>query len=322
MNKRIQIPETELSVVPIGLGTVNAGLRWDGAEADRLFDSYLDVGGNLIDTAHVYSDWVPGEIARSERVVGDWIRRSGKRDRIVLVTKGGHPDMTPAVPNLFANRCTKQEITADLNASLKQLNTDYIDLYFYHRDDKNIPVEELIETMEGFVREGKIRYYGCSNWTAERMIAADAYCREKGYRGFAADQSLLNVGLKYMNPMPDPTLGYTQGDAYQYHIHNPRNLMMPYMSVCSGFFFQLKNRGEEAVKSSNYFTPGNLAVARKLDEICEKYGCTLTQAVLGFLMTREFACSALYGANRPEQIQDAMGTLEIPFTAEDYIFSF
>lgn len=321
MDNRIQIPDTELSVFPVGLGTVDAGLRWDGVDADRIFDQYLDVGGNLIDSAHVYSDWVPGEIARSERVVGDWLRRSGKRDQVVLITKGGHPDMTPKVPDMFANRCTRQEMISDLNASLKQLGTDYVDLYFYHRDDRSIPIEEAVEIMQDFVREGKIRYYGCSNWSVERMKAADTYCKEKGYRGFIADQSLLNVGMKYMNPMPDPTLAYTRGEAYQYHIDNPRNLMMPYMGVCSGFFYILHSN-PEAAKFSNYYTPGNLKVAKRLDEICEKYSCTLTQAILGYFRTREFACVPLYGPSVPLHMEDAAGIVNVPFTAEDYNFDF
>lgn len=318
MDKRIQIPDTELSLFPIGLGTVDAGLRWDGADADRIFDAYCDLGGNLIDSAHVYSDWVPGEIARSERVVGDWLSRSKKRDKIVLITKGGHPDMTPKEPDMFASRCSREEMVSDINASLKQLRTDYIDLYFYHRDDKRFSVEEEIETMESFVKEGKIRYYGCSNWTVERMLEADKYCKAKGYRGFVADQSLLNVGMKYMNPMPDPTLAYTKGAAYQYHIDNPRNLMMPYMGVCSGFFYILKGKGEDAVRSSNYYTEGNLKVAARLDELCKKYGCTLTQAILGFFFTREFNCIPLYGPAVPEHMQDAAGTLDVPFVKEDY----
>ena len=76
--------------------------------------------------------------------------------------------MTPKEPDMFASRCSREEMVSDINASLKQLRTDYIDLYFYHRDDKRMTVEEEIETMESFVKEGKIRYYGCSNWTVDR----------------------------------------------------------------------------------------------------------------------------------------------------------
>ena len=172
----ILIPNTELSVSPFGLGTVDAGLLWDGADADRVFETYLELGGNLLDSAHVYSDWVPPEIARSERVIGDWLARSGKRDKIVLITKGGHPDMTGENPDTHMNRMHREDMVKDLDESLKQLRTDYIDLYFYHRDDVTIPAEETIEVMQDFVKQGKIRYYGCSNWSTERMMAADKYC--------------------------------------------------------------------------------------------------------------------------------------------------
>ena len=208
MIKRIRIPETDIEMFPFGLGTTGAGLVWDGADADRLFDAFLDNGGSLIDTAHVYSDWVKPEKARSERVIGDWLERSGKRNRVVLVTKGGHPDMTVDNPDTHISRMTKADMVSDLEDSLKKLRTDHIDIYFYHRDDLNQSVEELIETMEEFRREGKIRYYGCSNWTTARIKEADAYCRKKGYRGFAANQCLLNLGYKYMNPLEDDTLVY------------------------------------------------------------------------------------------------------------------
>ena len=110
MIKRIRIPETDIEMFPFGLGTTGAGLVWDGADADRIFDAFLDNGGSLIDTAHVYSDWVKPEKARSERVIGDWLERSGKRNRVVLVTKGGHPDMTVDNPDTHISRMTKADM--------------------------------------------------------------------------------------------------------------------------------------------------------------------------------------------------------------------
>ena len=86
---KIRIPETELELSPLGLGCVNAGIKWDGADADRLFDAFYDMGGNLYDTARVYSDWIPPETGRSERVLGDWLSRSGKRSHVVLITRAG-----------------------------------------------------------------------------------------------------------------------------------------------------------------------------------------------------------------------------------------
>lgn len=318
MEKRIKIPNTELSVFPIGLGTVDAGLLWDGADADRIFDTYLDCGGNLIDCAHVYSDWVEGEKARAERVLGDWLQRSGKRDRVVVMTKGGHPDMTGPCPDTHKSRMTHEDMIKDLDESLKQLRVDCIDIYFYHRDNRQQTVEEEIETMEEFVKQGKIRYYGCSNWDVDRMKAADAYCREKGYRGFVADQSLLNLGMKYMTPLADDTLRYTKGEAFQYHIDTPDNLEMPYMGNCSGFFHIFDAKGKEAVKGNPYCTPGNLRVAAGVQRLKEKYECTITQVVLGFFSHQPFACVPLYGPACADHVKDACHTLDVPFTDKDY----
>ncbi|NLC73813.1 MAG: aldo/keto reductase [Clostridiales bacterium] len=318
--KRIQIPDTELSVYPIGLGTVNAGLDWDGETAGEIFDAYLSCGGNLIDTAHVYSDWVPGERARSERVVGDWLEQSGRRNEVIIMTKGGHPDMTGADVDMHASRTTRKDMTDDLNGSLKQLRTDYIDILFYHRDDRKLPVEEAIDTMEGFVKEGKIRYYGCSNWDADRMTAADDYCKIHNYRGFVADQSLLNIGMKYFKGLDDDTLRCTHGAAYTYHINNKNNLEMPYMGNCGGFFQKYVLEGESVVKSSPYYTEGNIRIAKRIPQLMEKYNCSVTQVVMGFFFHQDFACVPLFGSSRPEHIIDACKTLDVDFSDEDYEF--
>ena len=318
MKTKITIPDTDLTFHPLGLGTVNAGLAWDGADADRIFDTFLDMGGSLIDTAHVYSDWVKPERARSERAIGDWLQRSGKRNHIVLVTKGGHPDMTSEHPDTHISRMKKEDMRSDLESSLRQLRTDHIDIYFYHRDDVNQPVEELVEVMEEFRRQGKIRYYGCSNWTTSRMKAADRYCREKGYRGFIANQALLNLGYKYMNPLDNDTLVYADSQMQQYHRENKGNLLMPYMGVCSGFFHKYAAGGADAVKGSPYYTEGNLKTAERVKELCEKYNATVTQAVLGFFGQQDFDCAPLYGPKNAEQVREAMKTFEIPFCRDDY----
>lgn len=318
MKNMITIPGTDLTIHPLGLGTVNAGLAWDGAEACRIFDAFLDMGGNLIDTAHVYSDWVKPERARSERVVGDWLAQSGRRNEVVLVTKGGHPDMTVEKPDTHKSRMTKEDMTCDLDGSLRQLRTDCIDIYFYHRDDTTQPVEALIEVMEEFRKAGKIRYYGCSNWTTARMKEADAYCRRLGYRGFAANQALLNLGYKYMKPLDDDTLVYADEEMQEYHKKTPGNLLMPYMGVCSGFFHKYAAKGADAVKDSPYCTKGNLRAAERVMELCRKYNATISQVVLGYFGQQDFACAPLYGPKNVEQVEEAMKTFEIAFEREDY----
>lgn len=314
MNNRIQIPNTDLSICPIGLGAVNAGCGWEDAVAGRIFDTYFDCGGNMIDTARVYAG------GRSEEVVGKWLKNSGKRDQVVIITKGGHPKFDSPEDDLHISRMTREDMQHDIETSLRLLQTDCIDLYFYHRDDRKQSVEEEIETMELFRREGKIRYYGCSNWGADRIMEADQYCKKMGYRGFAADQALLNIGMKYMNPLPDDTLVYIRGDLHDYHVRNTNNLAMPYMSVASGFFHNFIAKGEDAVKSSPYYTQKNIEIAEKCKILMKKYSATITQVVLGFLMHQPFACAPLYGPKNEVQIKEALAALEMTFDKADYDF--
>lgn len=318
--KQIKIPGTDLSVSAMGCGCINGGLKWDGKDADAVFDAFFDLGGNLYDTARVYSDWILPEIGRSERTVGEWLSRSNKRNEIVLATKGGHPDMRAREVDLHKSRLSKKEMEYDLDLSLKALQTDWIDLYFYHRDDKTRPVEELIDTMESFVKAGKIRYYGCSNWSTERIKEADSYCRKMGYRGFAANQMYYNVGSMNKRPPSDDTLVMMDQEMLLYHRENPQNLAMPYMGLCSGVFHKWIALGDEAVKGSEYYTKANEKIKDQLLIIMDKYHATATQAVLGFFTCQDFYCVPLYGPRDKDSFADACSTFEILFEKTDYIF--
>lgn len=318
MKKEISIPNTGLTLFPIGLGTVGAGLDWDGADADRVFDAYIGQGGNLIDTAHVYSDWVPPETARSERVVGDWLSHSGKRGKVVLVTKGGHPDMTVPNPDTHVSRMSARDMEEDIHGSLKQLRTDYIDIYFYHRDDPGQPAGELIEVMESFKKRGLIRWYGCSNWKADRMREADAYCHEHGYRGFVANQALLNLGLAYMKPLKDDTMEAFDEGMFDYHRKNSGNLAMPYMGVCSGFFHFYAAGNTEAIKDSPYNTEKNLLLAERVRELTRQYHASVSQILLAFFSLQDFDCVPLYGPQTVDQLLDALQARQLPLTKADF----
>ncbi len=326
MKQNITIPNTDLKLSPMGLGTVGAGVGWGKTpeDADAIFGAFLDMGGNLIDCAHVYADWqiVDGrqETARAERVTGDWMQRNKSRDKIILMTKGGHPVYTHPSMDLHINRVTRNDMRGDIEGSLRILRTDYIDIYFYHRDDPRIPVEEMVETMQDFIREGKVRYFAVSNWSADRQRAADAYCREKGYRGIVADQALLNLGSKYMNPLDDDTLVYVKGDLYDYHKENLNNLMMPYMGNASGFFHIYAAKGEEGVKGNPYATKENLAFASRMPQMMEKYGCSVTNIVLGYFTQEQFPCVPLYGPMDKASVIDAAKTFDITFDPKDYEF--
>jgi len=312
--KQIQIPGTDLNLSPICLGTVNAGLSWDHEGAFSILDAYLEKGGNVIDSARVYSDWVKPEIGRSERVIGEWIRHRGHHNDCILLTKGGHP----CLDTIHTPRMKKSDMDYDLALSLKALGVDCIDIYFYHRDDITMPIAEVLEIMEGYVREGKIRYYGCSNWKADRMREAQAYAKNHNIRGFIANQALLNMGMKYMNPFTDDTMANMDDAMQAFHRAEHSVLAMPYFGVCSGFFHQLDAKGEDAVKQSPYYTPGNLRVKSVIDRLREKYNSTISQILLGFFFAQDYPIVPLAGASSMKQLDDIMHTLDLEFDAADF----
>ncbi len=315
MMKKIKIKNTDLEFHPLSLGTVNAGLDWDKEEAYAIYDNYLENGGTLIDTASVYSNWIPGEKSRSERVLGDWLKQRGKRNDFILSSKGGHPHLD--TPHLI--RMSKSEMEKDLHASLDQLGVDQIDIYFYHRDDTNHSVEYLIETMEEFKRQGKVREYACSNWTTARMKEADEYCKLKGYRGFVANQVLFNIATKDMKPFPDPTMVTCDEEMLEYHRHSD-NLLMPYMSICSGFFHKLKSQGHESMKDSPYYTKENLELAEKVYDLCERKDYTITQALLGYFMVLDVSSAPLISVRNLQRLDELNQARKIQYDPKDYEF--
>jgi aryl-alcohol dehydrogenase-like predicted oxidoreductase len=314
MNKYLEIDKTDLKVSRIGLGTANAGLAWDGNDAFRIFDAYLDRGGNLIDSARIYSDWVQPEIGRSERVIGDWLRNRGRHDDIIMMTKGGHPRLD----SMTLGRLSRKEVETDLDLSLRALSLDCIDIYCYHRDDMSRSVEELIETMESFVRAGKIRYYACSNWSTERMKEADSFCNRKGYRGFVLNQALYNYGSSAMNPYPDKTMVTVDANMLEYHSSNLKNVLAAYMTLCSGFFHNLSGKGEQAVAESPYCTRENLELYKKIASVAADNNTGITQVLVAFVLTRKPDMLALIGARNLELLEAAMDTVNVDFAGVSF----
>ena len=196
------IPNTTLTPSALCMGSTMIGSVVDQQLSFRMLDAFLDAGGTFVDTAKVYADWLPGPRSVSEKTIGEWLRQSGKREQVVLATKGAHPELN----TMHIARMSPAEIAADVDGSLQHLQTDVIDLYWLHRDDVQRPVAEILETMEGQVRAGKIRYYGCSNWRADRIAEAQAYARSRGWTGFVADQMMWSLAAVDYAAIPDQTM--------------------------------------------------------------------------------------------------------------------
>lgn len=311
--KTITIPRTDLFLSPVGFGTAQAGLAFDGKDADRLFDAYVAGGGNLFDTAHVYSDWAAGERSRSERTIGDWIRRRGGHRDVLIMTKGGHP-----IPgqDMHAPRLSRREMTEDLDGSLQKLGIDCVDIYLYHRDDRARSVEELVETMEDFVRQGKIRYYGCSNWQTDRMAEAEAYCQRQGYRGFVVNQALYNIGTAAALPPTDDTLVVCDGAMLEHHRHSD-TLLVPYSSVANGYFHRLQKYGKA---DGMYDTEKNRAIAAHLFALAKARGLSLTAVLLGFFAAMPFPVLPLASSSDLPHLKEVTDAMSVEMGADDYAF--
>ena len=317
MKHTLILPGTGLSVSPFGLGCTRAGSAWTGERADRLLDYFVDMGGNVIDTARIYG--LP-DIGASEATLGGWLHRRGRRSDIVLMTKGGHPE----VSSMHVSRMSRRDMELDLAASLRALRTDYVDIYFYHRDDEDQSVGELLECMEDFRRAGHIRFYACSNWSTRRMREADAYARAHGLTGFVGNECLYNLGSSGAGPMHDDTLVRADADMLAYHQGGTHNTMMPYSGLCEGFFHRLESSPsvqDARLTGSPYHTPANLCLAGRVALLREKYAATTSQVLAGFFFTSAVPMLPLFGCSSESHLAELLAAVDSPFTAQDYRLS-
>jgi aryl-alcohol dehydrogenase-like predicted oxidoreductase len=311
----LPLPGTNLSVSPLCLGGVPFGLTLGEKETSALLDRFVELGGNFIDTARIYSDWVPGEKRRSERVLGDWLQARGHRDRLVLATKGAHPFIeSPTVP-----RTSAAEIRDDLEGSLRTLRVEVIDLYWLHRDDAARPVEHFIDALNAFLREGKIRAIGASNWTAARIRAANDYARASGQQGFVASQPLWSLGCQQARP--SSILGLVKFDADAHRFHCETGLaVIPYTSQANGFFSKLalpRDQRPANLGQNDYHTPPNLAAGEIVVQLAQEKHVNPSAIVLAYLWSRPFPVVPIIGCRTPAQLEDSVAALPVRLTATE-----
>ena len=177
----ITLPKTDLRVHPLCLGGNTFGWSANESESFAVLDAYFEAGGNFIDTADVYSEWKEGNKGgESETIIGNWMKSRGNRDELVIATKVAKLSTRPGL--------SKSNISAALNDSLNRLQTDRIDLYYSHEDDKATPLEETLETYTEAIRAGKIRYIGASQHTGERLKVAIETSVKNGFAQYVVLQ--------------------------------------------------------------------------------------------------------------------------------------
>jgi aryl-alcohol dehydrogenase-like predicted oxidoreductase len=284
----------------------------------RMLDVFLDAGGTFVDTAKVYADWLPGPRSVSEKTIGEWLRQSGKREQVVLATKGAHPELK----TMHIARMAPAEIAADVDASLQHLQTDVVDLYWLHRDDVQRPVAEILETMEAQVRAGKIRYYGCSNWRADRIAEAQAYARSRGWTGFVADQMMWSLAAVEYAAIPDQTMVAMESGLKQYHLASGMPAI-PYSSQANGYFQRLAAGERDKIKTQHRQMYEGRTNDMRLDRIRTlggETGLSITAIVLGYLMAQPFPTLPVFACRTMAQLEDTLGASDVMLTPEQVAY--
>ncbi|CAM3434491.1 aldo/keto reductase [Kibdelosporangium persicum] len=286
------IPGTDLDVYPLNLGTNIFGYTADKSASFEIMDRYAEAGGNFLDTADSYSAWAPGNVGgESETIIGQWLTERGNRDDIVVATKvGAHPEFRS-----LAGRTIK----AAAEESLKRLRTDHIDLYWAHFDhEPAVPVEETLGAFTDLVEQGKVRYIGASNLTAERITQSLA----------AADRDGL---ARYVALQPHYNLMERQGYESTYApIAAKENLaVFPYYGLAKGFLTG-KYRGREgdgggSVRTkgaSVYYDERGKRVLAVLDEIAATHNVPVGSVALAWLRYQPNIVAPIASARTPEQV--------------------
>ncbi|MCE5258909.1 MAG: aldo/keto reductase [Chloroflexi bacterium] len=314
----LQIPGTDITTSVLGLGTASMGTGLNADDSFRLLDAWLERGGTLLDTANAYANWVPGERSLSEKTIGRWLQARCSRQRVVLATKGGNPE----VGSLRVRRLAPAEIRSDLEASLRNLQTDTIDLYYLHRDDPQRPVAEIMEELNRAVKAGQVRYLGCSNWGLERIQAAQAYAAEHGLQGFSVNQVLWNAAVCNPEAIRDADVTTMDLAMHRYHLTTGM-AAAAFSSQANGYFGKLAAGQETKVNAGTrkmYHSLVNIERLARMRQLAEVTGNTITQIVLGYLLGQPFPVIALVGPQTREQLEDSVSAGDIRLSAAQIAF--
>jgi len=301
-----QLGNSPLSITPLAFGGNVFGWSADEKRSFELLDAFVDAGGNLVDTADVYSAWVPGNAGgESETIIGKWLRQSGKRDRVVIATKvakwSEQPGLSPA------------NIRQAVEGSLRRLQTDVIDLYQSHEDDANVPMADTLGEYARLVEEGKVRVIGASNFSAPRLAEALAISRQHGLPRYESLQPEYNLVSRE---------GYEKELEPLIRAENVG--VISYYSLASGFLSGKYRSEADLAKSAArggsvkaFLNPEGLRVLAALDTVGARHQATPAQVALAWLIARPGITAPIVSATSVEQLHELFGATRLTLTAED-----
>lgn len=308
------LKNTDLVVSQLCYGANQLGTSVDQESSNALLDRFASLGGNFIDTARSYGDWVPtAPSGASERAIGAWLKGKN-RDSVVIGTKGAQFDMRAGD---WRNRVTVEDIASDLGESLEHLGVKTIDLYWLHADNPQAPVGPIIDALIEHQKAGRIRYFGASNWSPARIQEAQIYAKSIGHQGFVAVQPFW--GLAAPNPEGAAAQGYGHyyEDGFQaVHEYLP---MIPYSGQSRGFFSKLaagEDRLDESMKSM-FLNDANRARLKTIQEVALKHSASINDVVLAYLTCQPLQTIPIIGAFRMAQLEETVKAVRLKLGVDD-----
>ncbi|WP_020202473.1 aldo/keto reductase [Cupriavidus sp. WS] len=297
-----------LEVSPLAFGGNVFGWSADEATSFKLLDAFVGAGLNFVDTADVYSRWVPGNRGgESETIIGKWFKRSGKRAEVVLATKVGI-EMGEGSKGL-----SRAYIERAVDASLQRLQTDYIDLYQSHTDDQDTPLEETLDAYDRLIKAGKVRAIGASNYGAARLAEALATSARLGLPRYESLQPNYNLYTRAAYESELEPLVLREGLG-----------VLNYYALASGFLSG-KYRSEADLDKSSargqavkaYLNARGLGILAALDEVAARRGANPTQVALAWLIARPSITSPIASATSVAQLDDLIAATRLQLGADD-----
>ncbi|MDE2370688.1 MAG: aldo/keto reductase [Burkholderiales bacterium] len=307
--QRRPLGRSGLQVAPLALGCNVFGWTADERTTFALLDAWTEAGGNLIDTADMYSTWVPGHVGgESETLIGRWLAQGGgRRERIVLATKVGKP-MGAGRQGLSA-----AYIREAVDASLRRLRTDHIDLYQSHDDDERTPLAETLGAYAELIRAGKVRAIGASNYSATRLLEALRVSAEQGLPRYESLQPLYNpIDRQAFEAELEPV-------CVEHGIG-----VINFYGLAAGFLtgkyrkpedVGASPRGDSVVK--RYLNPRSLAVLAALDAVAARHGCPVGRVALAWQIARPSVTAPIASATSLAQLAELVAATTLVLTAED-----
>jgi aryl-alcohol dehydrogenase-like predicted oxidoreductase len=302
---------TKLEPSRICLGTAGFGSDIPKEEAFAVLDAYVEAGGNFLDTAHIYAAWLPNGEGMSERTLGEWMQVNGSRNDIVLATKGGHPPLD----DLSQGRCGREHINQHLNESLERLGVDHVDLYWLHRDEPKRDIGEIVEALAACVKDGRIQSFGGSNWSWERLAAANAYAEAHGLPGMVASQPgwaaadrgrpVAVEGMFY----PDEATIRTYAEA--------AFPVVAYSAQATGWFGEANcawakgGFAGDPPQGDAYDSAESRDRLLRCMALAKEAGCTANQIALAYLLNQPFPVYPIVGTRKPARIKEALAAIDL-----------